>query len=245
MPLFITFDFEGKCKRQQIWPQKNMSEKDLEQILKNSKYNVPDDHKYSDLVNLLISRLNVQFPVMYLLDTGDLLILDSQSITLGRNGNVAIGLTSKTYPIENEDIKKFNCNHLWKEFVKYQNYHPFSSPFVNEPIQNNNDLLLKTRDEIETLKKKLAKCKSKNTDEFEARAIYLEKILEEKNKAVIDLTDENRKLILENSQIQAQMQKIENDLENAKSKLATNPDSIIEIQNLKKSLSDCKQLLAF
>jgi hypothetical protein len=238
MTLFITTNVV-QCERFAIFPLKesDLEKEQLVKILALTKFNVPKEWPYYRIVRSIVARLNSQKPLIYAIDDGQNVILDSYGMEVNKEGLVY----GSQYLKQKIDSKK--CENIWQSFYEY--YHKSFQSKYNPPKENNKHLL-KAKEEIISLQVKMKNMEKKlqenNTNqEYEAKLIYCETELDEKVKQYEILKEKNRKLLLQISSSKARELTLEKQLEECRNQLQKNPEKIEELQNIKNELNLCKE----
>jgi hypothetical protein len=228
----------AECNRVQIFPKNKSkySKNQLRNIVESTNFKVPPTWNYNNLIKILINRLNLQSShIIFALDDGENIILDSQSIEV--YDKLVYGKDSKLQKITHPTT----CHEIWKKFLDYQHTSLESSDKTNTI---NRMAIVKSREELVQLHEKIRTLENqlKNGDEdkevleeYQNRFKFLETQLTEKNDHFCTLKAKNRKLVLQLSSIQAEMYQLRLELKSCAKEFHDHPEQDGVLSQLKSS----------
>jgi hypothetical protein len=237
MDLYITTNL-AECNRVQIFPKNKSkySKNQLRNIVESTNFKVPSTWDYKNLIKILIHRLNIQSShIIFALDDGENIILDSQSIEV--YDQLVYGKDSKLQKITHPTT----CHEIWKKFLDYQHTSLETSDKTSAinrmTIVKSRENLVRLHEKIRSLENKL---KSGNEDddflkEYQNRFQFFEKQLKEKNDNLCTLKAQNRKLVLQLSSIQAEMHQLRLELKSCTKEFHDHPEQVSVLSQLQSS----------
>jgi vacuolar-type H+-ATPase subunit I/STV1 len=240
-----------QCKQGQVFPQSKSawSRSEMWKVLSLSGLNgpLPEDYSTEDLVNMLLTRLNVQRPVVYALRTEDAVILNSQSVEV-RGDLIHMGFYAALSPLSSGHKA---CDAVWSVFAKHTNEELRRFTIVKDEPEKIRELrmhVVELEQKVEHLEKAAAETGQNRLEQQFHEADQLLKHyraqLRQAQEAQPELEQKNLALRRHVETLNAQKMQLEQQLQKVRQTLGENWETKIhEVQRLKEALARCRERL--
>lgn len=112
--LFLTVNIMA-CRRRQLWPRPEWTAGQLKRLLEMVGSHSPAQG-LKELVSAVIHMLNMQRPVVYALDDGKRVILNSTGVVLTKQGDLWMNLKQGEYHPAGKKAGRLTCNQVFEVF---------------------------------------------------------------------------------------------------------------------------------
>jgi septal ring factor EnvC (AmiA/AmiB activator) len=247
MALYLTLNIFD-CKRHQCFPEvdSKWSRADLIRVLHLSGFQkeFPDHVTYSSIIAALLDRLNVQKPIIYALDTGTNILLNSQTVSVVHN-TLEIG----PYALLHRFSEEATCDDVWKVFSEYARVEGkiyVINQETPESLRKKEEKIVVLQERVKKLEQELTNSETgRLTKQFREASLMLRKLegeLVEEKKKMATIENKNYDMVKNVMKLEAETKRYNDKLDVLRQKLGVNWEQTIdEIHETRQALLNCRR----